>query len=1198
MAAQRAIPGTAAEKISTARAALWAMQDHPEQAYLCGPRAAEILARVQDPTVRELDLSVLRPREKGTSLLQLWKWSEVQRLGWKAVKRPPGAPFIAPAILHWKQGHFSVVLERKEHAYRVVDPVFGEARWLSPETLDEEASGYVLMAANLLPGGWQGVPSGEASEVWGRGYAPPGDDGGCGRGGSGGGGGGGAGGGTASGMASAPTGMPGESTPRPPGSGGSGSGCGSCGPSTGIGGGVGQGGGAPVGGGGLGMAPTAPPMAQYTGYLGSVSLSVTDTPVGYQPPRGPSVRFPVGYYQRDARYPQSPNFSNLGARWSFGWLCYLLESVPAGSTLPSVVQLIHGLEPVPYDYVNFDPVTKTSDPQFFRHDRLLQRPDGTYELQKGDGAKEIYSLGDGSSNPRRLFLTQVQDSAGNTVALTYDASFRLVAITDALGQFTTLSYGLPGFPYRITQVMDPFGRSAQFVYDASGTLAQIVDVIGLRSSFTYGDGTTPDFMTTLTTPYGTHSFFKGESGTDRWLESLDPLGGRERWEFRHLAPGIPFSDPQGPSGCPGPRGCQNWDLYYRNAFFWDKRAMALYPGDYTKAEIYQFLHIQTPTYSNVVSPVMQTRKLPLENRDWYFYAGQTAYRGTHWVGTESLPNRIVRILADGSERNEYFEYTPWAKVSKYTDPAGRQTSGVFSADGLDLLEVRNTTGGGSELLARYTYNPQHRPLTATDASGQTTSYTYNGFGQVLTITNPKNESTTFTYDPQGYLLTISGPATGTTTTFTYDAKGRVRTVTGPDGAATTTDYDDIDRPTLVTHLDGTTDQMVYDRLDLWKSKDRSGKWTYMSYNPLRQLVEVQDPSGRVTKFDWCGCGSQMEGLTDPMGRKTTWLRDLGGRVVSKILADGTATTYAYDVGGRLVRRTDAMGQRTQYLYGIDNNLLQVSYPNALKPAPSATYTYDAKYNRLATSTGAFGTTTYTYNAITQPPSPGAGRLASVAGPWANSTVTYSYDSLGRVQTRGINGVHETRSFDSLGRMGTSSNALGTFTYTYEGSTSRLTQVQFPNGQKTAFTYFSTPENEFRLSGITHKKSDNSTISSHGYTYSSDHQIQTWTQGVDAQTPKVWTFTYDAVSQLTGAVLNGPNGAIIRQFTYGYDPMGNRTTEDVDGATTTSAQNATNQLTGQRHALNSAALASRKSLDLARSKNASSKPAKPTASLPR
>jgi YD repeat-containing protein len=459
-------------------------------------------------------------------------------------------------------------------------------------------------------------------------------------------------------------------------------------------------------------------------------------------------------------------------------------------------------------------------------------------------------------------------------------------------------------------------------------------------------------------------------------------------------------------------------------------------------------------------------------------------------------------------------------------------------------------------------------LTVTDAAGQTTTYTYNAAGQVATLTNPLGQTTTMAYSPQGYLSSVTGAVAGSTTTFAYDAYGRVRTVTGPDGNSTTTDYDDLNRPTQVTYSDGTYEQMVYDRLDLARSRDRKGRWTFMTYNPLRQLSEVEDAQGRVTRFDWCSCGSQLEGLTDPMGRVTTWVRDLNGKVVAKVLDDHTRTAYTYDSAGRLAQRIDAKGQLTQYDYFADGALKQVSYPNAQKATPTVSYTYDGKYSRLATMTDGIGTTQYGYWPIATPPSLGAGRLATVDGPWANDTITYQYDALGRVVSRDIAGSAETRVYDLLGRVAYVTNALGAFTYTYDGLTSRLKQVDYPNGQKTKYTYDGP---EFRLKSIENLKSDNSNISTFGYTYDLDGQIKTWSQAADAAAPRTYTFDYDAVNQLTGAVLNGPNGELLRQYAYGYDLMGNRTSEGVDGATTTATFNNTNQLQGQRYSLNTAAI---------------------------
>lgn len=893
-------------------------------------------------------------------------------------------------------------------------------------------------------------------------------------------------------------------------------------------------------------------MAGYFIYSAYVALGLSDVPVGYAPPRGYPVQFRLSYSQANLYQPATFTYSNLGPKWTTDWIAYIQDDPVNPGQNTNLRTGDGGLVP----YSGYNATTKTFTTQYRTHDQLTISGASTYIRTFPDGSKEVYAQTNGATVfPRKIFLTQRVDSAGNSLTFGYDGQLRLVTVTDALGQITRLSYELSTDPLKITKVMDPFGRNAVLTYNALGQLASITDAVGLTSSFSYGPtpqmpSVAADFVNALTTPYGTTTFVYGQSGAQKWIVVTDPSGLRERVEFMHSAPGIAASDPNPPAGF------TNSYLDRRNTFFWDKRAMALYPGDYTKASITHFLH--TAQSISIMSSIVESTKKPLERRVWMSY-GRTD--NTIQEGPSPLPLTSVRVLDDGTTQQMQYQYNSWGKVTRSTDPVGRVTSYVYSADGLDLLEVRNVTGSLNDLLAKYTYNAQHKPLTAVDAAGQTTTFSYNAFGQIATITNPKNETTTLAYDTNGYLVQVDGPMVGSTTSFAYDQVGRVSAVTGPDNATLGYGYDGLDRRTTVTYPDGTTEVSLYDRLDVARTKDRKDQWTLMSYNPNRQLVEVQDPQGRITRLDWCGCGT-LEGLTDPMGRITNWARDIQGRVTTKIFPDLSQTRYTYDQSGRLATRLDAKNQTTNYTYFVDNNLRQVSYTNAQKATPSVSYIYDGAYSRLAQMVDGTGTTLYSYNPITASPALGAGRLATVQSPMANSTITYGYDELGRVTSRDIGGTSESRAFDALGRLNTVTNPLGQFTYTYDGLTNRLKQVAYPNGQVTSFNYFDVMGSN-RLQSIQNQKGDGTNISTFDYTYDANGQIQSWNQRADAQTPKVYTFDYDAVGQLLKATLTdtGAN-QVLKTFIYGYDEAGNRTTESINGAITTSSFNALNQLTGQ------------------------------------
>jgi RHS repeat-associated protein len=489
--------------------------------------------------------------------------------------------------------------------------------------------------------------------------------------------------------------------------------------------------------------------------------------------------------------------------------------------------------------------------------------------------------------------------------------------------------------------------------------------------------------------------------------------------------------------------------------------------------------------------------------------------------------------------------------------------------------VQQLAGSAKQTLASFTYNTIHLPLTAVDAAGKTTTLSYNTRGQITGATNALNETMMLSYNSTNYLTNIvfgflqfdrhgniTNNATLRTNSFTWDGFGRVRTATDSEGYSLTFAYDSLDRPTKVTYPDTTFEQVVYRWLDPVLRKDRRGHWSQTSYDELRRVTDIQDPLNRITHFDWCGCGS-LQGITDPMGHLTSWIRDLQNRVTSKVYADGTSVAYAYETNSRRLKMvTDAKNQSTLYSYLVDDNLKQVTYSNAVVATPGVAFAYDTNYNRLLTMADGIGTNTYSYYAATNGQL-GAGQLQSVAGPWANDTVVYSYDQLGRITNRAINGVSQMVAFDALHRVTLVTNVLGRFTNTYVGGTLLISTNFYPNGQKTIFSYLGATNDE-RLQEIWNKNSTNGTLSKFDYGYDPAGQITNWTQQADTNVATAYTFQYDAGYQLLNAVLKstGPGAAVLRQYGYGYDLAGNRTSEQIDTGVSQQIYNSVNQLTSR------------------------------------
>lgn len=920
-------------------------------------------------------------------------------------------------------------------------------------------------------------------------------------------------------------------------------------------------------------------MARYSVHSMLVSLNIMDTPVGYTPPRGPAMNFTVTYNQRESQQPAVFGYSNLGPKWTFNWLSYVSDD-PNGY-LPQRTVYLQGGGSESHAFVPGQDATSHPQSHAFLYASGLN-----YFRYLPDGSQQTFGVQDGATYPRRVFLTRMTDPTGNAVAIDYDSLVRVATLTDALGQITTLSYELANDPYKITKVTDPFGRFATFQY-VNGQLATITDVAGMQSSVTYLSGT--DSVDSLTTPYGTTTFVSGESGTNRWIEMTDPLGGKERIEYRDQAPGISATE----AAAPNATGITNASLDMANSFYWDKKAMLVAPGDYTKAKITHWLYDADGSLSGIAS----SEKQPLESRVWSTYAGQPDY--LH-AGPSANPAQIARLLADGTTQLRTFEYNGFGNMTRSVDPLGRATTYLYNDNGIDVMEVRQTTGTSNDLSRRFTYNSQHRVLTETDTAGQTTTYTYSAEGQILTRNNAKNEITTYTYGgavPTGYPETIKSPPFNTVsaiTRFGYDSAKRIRTTTDPDNYVVTTDYDNLDRKTKVTYPDTTFEQFQYTdnvtgamKLDLTGSRDRRGLWTYRHYNANQQMDSITDPANRTTQYGWCTCGA-LTSITDPNNQTTTFYRDIQSRVYQKVFQDGTTIDYLYEgqtapntagATSRLKSSTDAKSQRTNYLYFADDSVQQISYTNVAgqpltPPTPSVTYTYDLNYNRVLTMVDGTGTTTYAYNPIAIPPALGAGQLASIDAPLLNDTVTLGYDQLGRVTNRSINGTtnSETWTFDSLGRVSSDVNKLGTFTNTYAGVTNRLTKMLYPGGASANYFYFPNAQDK-RLQQIRNATSNNNNnknlISQQDYTYDFEGQVKTWTKNyAGLAAPQRFDLGYDNADQLLTAPLkNASTNALIKQYTYGYDLASNRTSELVAATTTISTSNNVNEITSQSGGVN-------------------------------
>jgi len=814
----------------------------------------------------------------------------------------------------------------------------------------------------------------------------------------------------------------------------------------------------------------------------------------------------------------------------------------------------------------------------------------------------------------KYLLTQVIDPHGNVVTLNYDGNCKLISIVDAVGQTTTFTYGNPDNPYGITQVTDPFGRSAYFNYDNLGDLISITDVMGMTSQMAYNtapqtnsifiqippgeleyfnivgasDGDTVsnggggfsdiavsgDLIQSLTTPYGTTQFTYGDDGVgygsgsiayNPYIEITDPLQEKEKAEYIQAPDGTAYTSATPPPGGLGPDPYQN----SRNTYLWNKKAMTDDPNDPASAKVYHWLH-STEGTTEQMAPIIENLKNPNESLIWYVYPGQTDQTSEFSDTMPTTPAVVTRYVDNGGtqQAQEYqFQYNGYGKATNYTDPTGRSFGYTYASNGIDLLQVQDSSG---ETLAKYTYDSQHDPLTYMDASGQTWNYSYNVAGQIQSVTTPMGETTSYNYDGNGYLISVVPPQPGSTVTYTYDQVGRVQTQTDAAHGTMRYAYDNLDRVIGTSYSDGTHESYKYTNLDLTGYTDRQSRNTSYTYDGDRHMTSVTDPKTQTTQFGWCACGS-LASMTDPNGNKTTWNRDFEGRVTQKAYPDGSSTNYTYDQNGsQLLTVQDARNEFTNYTYDLDDELESVSYSGPVTGTSNVNFSYDSTLPRLTSMSDGTGTTSYSYYPIG---SLGGGHVETVNSPVGTSTanITYTYDGDGRTTRRSIDSNSESYTYtnDELTNV---TNPLGSFGYTYDSTTSNLTQINYPNGQKTTMTYYqpTNPLGAGRLQSLVNTgagSTSGQTLSAFDYTYTQAGDINTWTQQLDNTPADAHTYTmgYDKDSELTSATLTSGTGGFDnltanKGVTFGYDLAGNRTSEQTSTYSHTFGTNNLNQLT--------------------------------------
>ena len=231
-------------------------------------------------------------------------------------------------------------------------------------------------------------------------------------------------------------------------------------------------------------------------------------------------------------------YSNLGPKWTFDWMSYI-EDDP-GDSRATVFLYPRGGGQETYGYDDDLGVYERHIRTRGDLERISDDPIA-YRLRLPDGSTETYAYPDGASSfPRRVFLTESMDARGNALRFHYDG-MKLVAVEDAIGRQTVVGYTHPNGSFQDHLRPRPLRSHRASVLQRGGA-ARVdhgrhrhgvrVRVRRRRLHHLPHDALRPHGVP-LRRAAGLTGF-----GVDRWLEAVDPLGGRERLEFLMQYDGI------------------------------------------------------------------------------------------------------------------------------------------------------------------------------------------------------------------------------------------------------------------------------------------------------------------------------------------------------------------------------------------------------------------------------------------------------------------------------------------------------------------------------------------------------------------------------------------------------------------------------------------------------------------------------------
>jgi RHS repeat-associated protein len=729
------------------------------------------------------------------------------------------------------------------------------------------------------------------------------------------------------------------------------------------------------------------------------------------------------------------------------------------------------------------------------------------------------------------------------ITLSVNSQTGYATVTNANGSQTQFQPGGSGFvaPPRVlaTLVKNGDGTYAYtvkartiYTFDASGKLTSIADLNGKKTTFAYN----PAGQLQTATDSSGRTFTFGYNGSGKLASVTDSTGRKVSYGYNGSGQMTEVTDVRGG----------------HSGYTYDAGGLLLTHKDARENTVL------TNTYDATGRVMTQTDGLKNKTTYSYTESGDTKttdvtnpreYVTEYEYFKGSLVKQIEALGTESSATWTYEHDPNTLGITEITDPNGHTSHATY-----DFRGNQTATEDALGHTTKAKYDSLNDLIESTDANGVTTIYTYDSKGNllssstplvgsnppksrtvtytygsksfpedVLAVTDPNGKAINYTYDTAGN-LTSETDAAGNKTTYTYDALGRRLTKVSPRGYAkggkaseftTTYTYDAAGNRLTATDPLGHKRKSTYDANgNVGIVTDANEKQTTYSYDASNQRISVTRADGRIEKTAYDGNGNVLSN-TNGLEKTNSYTYNPLDQRASSTDALQRTTSFSYDGASNLKSTKDPKGRTTTFSYDDADRLVEMSYSDGTTPAVK--YGYDAVGRRTSMSDGT-GNSAFSFDSL--------GRLTSTTTGHGDAT-SYGYDLAGNETSITYpNGKKVTRTFDSAERLASVSDWLGNATSFAYDADSNVTAITFPTATTNVDSYSYNRDDQ--VIGATMLKGKTTQAS---LTYTRDNNGQLLSEATTGLPGSAQTFTYDNLNRLTKAASGS----------YAYDKADNPTT---------------------------------------------------------